>query len=163
MPVALALAAGIATARAAPATGAGAVPVATMSVEVVSIRAGTEAARIVARTRPGEPVVLRDERRFPYDTATGGVPGKASVPVGLVTVVVPEIRAGNLSVSFRTTVRHVTGMNASPAGPVVSQAEYGADLVPAFSEGAFTARQEVAGTGFAVRVTVRPLASARNR
>ncbi len=152
--------------------GASSVPPATMTVEVASLRGGSVARRIEARARPGERIVLRDESSVPYPrTSPGGRRETGSVPTGLVTVVTPEIRNGNLVFGFATTVRDVTGFEREPGTPEgsaatvpsVSERTYEATQPSTYVSGTFHGRQDITGTAYGVSVKVRPLAAVKPR
>jgi hypothetical protein len=138
-----------------------------MTVEVASLRGGVEARRIEARARPGERIVLRDEASVPYVRRVGGRQETASVPTGLVTVVTPEIRDGNLVFGFATTVRDVAGFEREPGAPEGSAATvpsvrertFEATQPSTYASGTFHGRQDIAGTAYGVQVKVRALAA----
>ncbi len=156
----------------APAVGAGAggVAPATLSVEVASERLGKPSRKVVAKVRPGDQVLLRDERDTPYVIASGLRGSRtASVTAGLVATVVAVEAGGGLSFRVGLVARELTGFEKADYAPVpggetfkvsyprMSEAAVEEVVPAAFRDGAWRARKEIPGSGFALSVEARAI------
>jgi hypothetical protein len=156
-------------APASPSRAAEAALPATMTVEVVSLRQGKPFRRTLAKVRPGDSVLLRDETSTPFVSAVDSRGTRTENAVsGLVATVIPSVRAGRLYLDFASTVREVGSFDTARVPvpgkpdavislPSVSQKSYEASVEPAFADGEWRAVQTLGESGFGVSVVAKPL------
>lgn len=144
---------------------------ATMSVEVTSIRQGKPWRSTVAKVRPGDGVLLRDETGVPYVRAADSRGTRTeNATSGVVASVVPAVRGGRLLIDFTSTVREVAGFDTARVPvpgkpdavislPNVRERTYEASVEPTWSGGAWRAVQSLGDSGYGVSVVAKPLAA----
>ena len=154
---------------AAPAMPTGAP--ATMSVEVVSLRQGKPWRRTLAKVRPGDSVLLRDETSVPYVRAADSRGTRTeSLESGLVATVVPRVREGRLRLDLVTTVREVAGYDTARVPvpgkpdavitlPSLRERTFEASVEPAFAGGEWRIVQALGDSGYGLSIVARPLAA----
>ena len=160
----------VATATYASANSPGVLP-ANLSVEVISVRAGDVSNRIVAKVRPGERVLIRDEKTVPYVIASGPRGQRmATVSTGVVSTVIPVVEGRDLVFRMETTVTEIDGFEEgdySPDGketfkvkwPRVTTRNLEARVVAAAAEGRWKGAHEIPGGTYRVDVVAKPLSA----
>lgn len=162
--------ASLVTTHAWSAGGAAGVAPASLTLEVASERMGAPSRKVVAKVRPGDQVLLRDERETPYVIAAGkGGSRTASATSGLVATVTAVESGGGMSFRIGLVAREVAGFEHADYAPVPGgetfkvsyprMSEKAVDeTVTAVADGnGWRARKELPGSGFAVSILARPI------
>lgn len=144
---------------------------ATMTVEVVSLRQGKAGRRILAKVRPGDRVLLRDEDPVRFVRASDDHGTRTEeAPSGIVAMVTPQVRDGRLLLDLSATVREVAGYDTARVPvpgkpdavvtmPNLRERNYEATAEPGFASGEWRLVHPL-GDGYALSVVARPLTAA---